>query len=85
MPDSAFEAGWTELAATVHRLLAAGERVLIHCHGGRGRSGLVAARLLIDRGMDAPAALATVRRARRGAIETAGQEAHLTAYAAGRR
>ena len=61
-----------------------GERVLIHCHGGRGRSGLVAARLLIDRGMDAPAALATVRRARPGAVETAGQEAHLTAYAAGR-
>ena len=84
VPAPAFEAGWPALAANVHRLLAAGERVLIHCHGGRGRSGLVAARLLIDRGMDAPAALATVRRARPGAVETAGQEAHLTAYAAGR-
>ena len=84
MPAPAFEAGWPTVAATVHRLLAAGEQVLIHCHGGRGRSGLVAARLLIDRGMDAPAALATVRRARPGAVETAGQEADLTAYAAGR-
>ena len=83
VPDPAFEAGWPALAATVHRLLAAGERVLIHCHGGRGRSGLVAARLLIDRGMDAPAALATVRRARPGAVETLGQEADLTGYAAG--
>lgn len=85
VPDPAFEAGWPALAATVHRLLAAGERVLIHCHGGRGRSGLVAARLLIDRGMDAPTALAAVRRARPGAVETAGQEADLTAYAARRR
>ena len=85
VPPPAFEAGWPALAANVHRLLAAGERVLIHCHGGRGRSGLVAARLLIDRGMDAPTALAAVRRARPGAVETAGQEADLTAYAARRR
>ena len=84
VPDQAFEARWPTLAATMHRLLIAGERVLIHCRGGRGRSGLVAARLLIDRGQNAPVALATVRLAQPGAVETADQEASLIAYAANR-
>jgi hypothetical protein len=66
---------WPPLAAALHAFLNAGGRVLLHCHGGKGRSGMVAARLLVERGIAPAGALALVRAARPGAIETAEQEA----------
>jgi protein-tyrosine phosphatase len=54
--------------------LDAGENILIHCRGGVGRSGMVAARLLVEFGVDAETAIARVRAARPGAIETWEQE-----------
>jgi protein-tyrosine phosphatase len=66
---------WPPLAAEIHAALDAGHRVLLHCHGGKGRSGMIALRLLVERGMDAAEALALVRAARPGAVETVAQEA----------
>lgn len=74
VPDAAFDAAWSARAAKVRSLLACGARVLIHCKGGQGRAGMVAARLLVEGGMEADAAIATVREVRDGAIETRGQE-----------
>jgi protein-tyrosine phosphatase/nicotinamidase-related amidase len=62
--------GWIEAA------LAGGGGVLIHCVGGLGRSGTVAACWLRSRGASAEDAIAEVRRVRTPrAIETAEQEA----------
>lgn len=58
-------------AATLH----AGGAVLLHCQGGRGRSGMIAARLLVMAGATPEEAIRLVRTARPGAIETAEQEA----------
>jgi protein-tyrosine phosphatase len=66
---------WPELADRLHALLDEGSKVFIHCRGGFGRSGMIAARLLVERGLDPAAALAHVRRARPGAVENAAQEA----------
>lgn len=66
---------WPELAGVVHSRLDAGEAVLLHCMGGHGRSGMVALRLLVERGMEPQAALQLVRAERPGAVETAAQEA----------
>jgi ADP-ribosyl-[dinitrogen reductase] hydrolase len=74
VPDAAFEAAWPEHSAALHNRLAAGENVLVHCRGGLGRAGMIAARLLVDEGVDPGLAIFRVRTARPGAIETRAQE-----------
>ena len=75
VPDATFMAGWHGRSAKLRSLLARGGRVLIHCKGGLGRAGSVAARLLVEDGMDSDAAIATIRAARPGAVETEAQAA----------
>lgn len=67
----------TALAVVTHlaEALKAGGRVLVHCHGGKGRSGMIAARILTEFGLPAPEAVAAIRQSRPGAVETAEQEA----------
>lgn len=65
---------WPDLSRALHARLDAGESILLHCMGGKGRSGMVALRLLAERGMEPGQALALIRHARPGAVETAGQE-----------
>lgn len=69
------------LVEEIRSWLAAGEGVYLHCWAGLGRTGTVAASLLIALGHPWREALATVRSARPGAVETAVQEAFLEAYA----
>ncbi|MDZ7753015.1 MAG: cyclin-dependent kinase inhibitor 3 family protein [Gammaproteobacteria bacterium] len=77
IPDEPFERSWPSVGAELRRRLLAGEGVVIHCRGGLGRTGLVAAKLLIELGEDPAAALRRVRTARPGAVENAAQEAYL--------
>lgn len=70
-------ADWPVLAARLHAVLDRGGAVLCHCYGGQGRSGMVAARLMVERGATPEAALAALRAVRPGAVETAAQEAWL--------
>jgi ADP-ribosyl-[dinitrogen reductase] hydrolase len=79
-PGPAFEDAWTREAPALCATLGAGGRVLVHCRGGRGRSGVIAARFLIELGMGAEKAIAAVRRAQPLAIETPVQEQHVRAY-----
>ena len=60
--------------------LIEGGRVVVHCRGGLGRSGIVAALLLIEAGIASRAAVDSVREARSGAIETIQQEAYVRGY-----
>jgi hypothetical protein len=73
VPDAAFERDW--------RGLAEGRGVAFHCRAGLGRSGTMAARLLIELGLRPEEAIARIRAARPGAIETAEQERHLLTFA----
>lgn len=43
IPDERFEQAWNVSGPAIHERLDAGQRVLIHCRGGLGRTGLVAA------------------------------------------
>jgi len=54
-------------------------RVFVHCKRGLGGAGLVAARLLFERGVSPDNAITRVRRMRPGAIETRAQEDYLRA------
>ncbi len=78
-PTPEWEARWTKERPIVHARLDRGGKVLVHCKGGLGRAGTVAARVLVERGMDAEAAMKTVRRVRPGAIETFAQQRYVDA------
>ena len=77
VPDVAFERAWQIICPDLHTRLAAGERVVVHCKGGLGRTGTIAARLLIETGITPETAMALVRKARPGAIENDAQEAYV--------
>ena len=79
VPDKSFEADWRETGATLRAMLAGGQRVLVHCRGGLGRSGTIAAVLLVELGMPPRDAIRLVRKHRPGAIETLDQERYVLA------
>ncbi len=73
-PDKSFESAWGYAGIRLRKLLAGGNRIVLHCKGGLGRTGTIAARLLVELGEEASSAIARVRKTRPGAIETREQE-----------
>ena len=71
---------WRNLSPHLHQTLENGDRLLIHCRGGLGRAGTVAALLLVERGHSASESMKIVRAARPGAIETPVQERLVAAH-----
>lgn len=67
------DADWSAAANAATKILAKGGRVLVHCRGGLGRSGMVALRLMIEHGEAPDDALTRLRAVRPGAVETAAQ------------
>jgi len=67
--------------ALIEDLRQRGRLVFVHCQGGLGRTGTMAAIALVARGLSATEAIARVRAVRSGAIETPAQEAAIRAYA----
>ncbi len=64
---------WHIASKTALAALQGGGRVLIHCLGGCGRSGMAALRLMVEAGEDADAALERLRAVRPCAVETDAQ------------
>jgi Swiss Army Knife protein, DSP-PTPase phosphatase domain len=75
VPTPRFEEEWETHGREIRALLREGGDVVVHCKGGLGRAGMMAARLLVELGMAPEQAIKEVRRARKGAIETSAQEA----------
>jgi len=78
-PDQSFEDLWADAGLRLRALLAAGHNIVIHCKGGLGRTGTVAARLLVEFGWDPRKAIQSVRKTRPGAIENRLQEQYVLA------
>jgi protein-tyrosine phosphatase len=64
----------SRLVARVLERLGAGRTVIVHCHGGIGRSGTIAACALVGAGVEPGRAVEIVREARSGAASAPGQE-----------
>jgi len=73
VPTKKFEEEWATQGSEIREILRNGDDVLVHCKGGLGRAGMIAARLLVELGMDPEEAIHSVRRVRKGAIETPSQ------------
>ena len=74
VPDERFERQWSQVWPMFRARLDAGEKLLVHCRGGLGRAGTVAALMLVECGETPAMAISRVRAARPGAIETVDQE-----------
>ncbi len=63
----------------------AGQRVVVACRAGRGRTGTIVACLLRDAGLDAEAAIGLTRASRTGTIEREAQERFVKDWPVGMR
>jgi ADP-ribosylglycohydrolase len=77
VPDERFEDLWTYSGVRLRNLLVQGEKIVIHCLGGLGRTGTIAGRLLVEFGASPNEAIRAVRSARIGTIETGKQEEYV--------
>ncbi len=81
-PCEVFEYNWMhgEIGERVRTLLSLGEKVVLHCRGGLGRTGTLAAMLLVEFGVAPDEAIQQVRKAREHTIETRVQEDYVMNY-----
>jgi len=77
VPDRHFEEQWRVHGHRLREILINEGKVLLHCRGGIGRTGTIAARLLVEFGFKPSDAVALVRKTRPGTIETEAQEQHV--------
>ena len=83
IPNRIFEGNWLTSGRRIRTILGGGGRVLLHCRGGIGRTGTIAARLLVEFGFKPADAIALVRKTRPGTIETRAQERYVLQLKAG--
>jgi atypical dual specificity phosphatase len=67
--------------AAIEGVISSGSRVAVHCGAGLGRTGTLLACYLVKRGLGPDEAIARIRAARRGSIETSHQEAAVAEFA----
>ncbi len=77
IPGEDFERKWEDAGEKLCSILRQGSDLLVHCRGGLGRAGTIAARLLIELGEEPEIAMARVRAVRPGAIENERQEMYV--------
>ena len=70
--------------AAIDRALATGQRVAVHCAAGLGRTGTLVACWLVGQGAAPDEAIAAIRAARPGSVETKEQVAAVRAFGGSR-
>ena len=77
VPGDDFERAWASAGPRLQEILDAGFSVLVHCKGGLGRAGTIAARVLVEGGSSPADAIGLVRSRRPGVIETVEQRSYV--------
>lgn len=76
-PEQAFQNAWQHAKDKILSLLDAGKAIAIHCKGGTGRTGLVAAQILLARGMPIDEVIDRVRAVRPNALRIPMQQEYI--------
>ena len=79
-PNHKFIEKWQTTKVLLKNDLIEGKNIILHCMGGKGRSGTIAAMLLVEFGEKHKEAIEIVREKRKGAIETKEQEDFILSY-----
>lgn len=77
IPDQSFEEIWHEAGPQLRQWLKEGKKIVLHCNEGFGRTGIIAARLLVELGVELDDAIHSTRKARSGAIVNVLQEKYV--------
>lgn len=81
VPSQPFETVWQHSEPRIQQHLASGSSVAVHCKGGSGRTGLIAARLMLAQGVGAAEAIARIRELRPKAFSLAVQQDYVAQFA----
>ncbi|MGI9282366.1 MAG: cyclin-dependent kinase inhibitor 3 family protein [Endozoicomonas sp.] len=76
-PTEVFASAWAAAGPQVHQLLDEGLSVAIHCKGGSGRTGLVAAQIMLERGMELDSSIKLIKEQRPGAFSSPLQQDYI--------
>ena len=77
VPGDDFEIFWERKKHEIYNILKNAAKIVLHCKGGLGRTGTLAARILIEHGVNPAEAIRLVRNERIGAIENMAQEEYI--------
>jgi len=80
VPNHEFKQKWLTTKILLKNNLIQGKNIVLHCKGGIGRSGTIAALILIEHGEENINAIKLVRKKRQGAIENKLQEQFVLDY-----
>ncbi len=80
-PGEGFAANWQQASTSLQALLANGEKVALHCMGGSGRTGLLAAHLLLEQDWPLDKIMSEVQALRPGAFTKAVQQDYIQSVA----
>ena len=81
-PDKDFKYKWETTKVLLKNELIDGKNIVLHCRGGKGRAGTIAAILLVEFNYEKQEAIDLVRSRRKGAIESKIQEDFIFSYRA---
>ncbi|USD65380.1 cyclin-dependent kinase inhibitor 3 family protein [Vibrio sp. SCSIO 43136] len=80
-PEADFAAKWQAASPTLHAIVDAGDKVALHCMGGSGRTGLLAAHLLLEKQWPLDEIVTKVQALRPGAFTKSVQVEYIQAVA----
>lgn len=67
-PGEEFASQWKRVSPELHKIINQGGKVVLHCMGGSGRTGMLAAHLLLELGWDLETIKSEVKALRPGAF-----------------
>lgn len=67
-PDETFASEWKKISPELHTIINQGGKLALHCMGGSGRTGMLAAHLLLELGWDLDTIKSEVKALRPGAF-----------------
>lgn len=80
-PGKPFLEAWKSVGPIVHDLIKQGKSIAVHCKGGSGRTGLVSAQILVERGENLAPLMARIQATRPNAFMHACHRDYLSELA----